>query len=168
MEKFEKRNQITPSNLKPWPTPYIRLGSLARPPARSGTAARRPPSAVDCPPALQRWRCHLPLRSRGRPSDTARPRSRSRSLFETLPFPFVFSRTFFSAWLAHGPARPALCFGRNFLLKCVRLSLAAMSGVEDTSNPAAVNQEEEKKPLDGTGQHINLKVKGQVSIPLPL
>ena len=43
-----------------------------------------------------------------------------------------------------------------------------MSGVEDTSNPAAVNQEEEKKPLDGTGQHINLKVKGQVSLRLPL
>jgi len=37
-----------------------------------------------------------------------------------------------------------------------------MAGVEDSSNPGTQNQEEEKKPLDGAGQHINLKVKGQV------
>jgi len=36
-----------------------------------------------------------------------------------------------------------------------------MAGVEDSSNPGTQNQEEEKKPLDGAGQHINLKVKGQ-------
>jgi len=36
-----------------------------------------------------------------------------------------------------------------------------MAGVEDTSTPASVTQPDEKKPLDGAGQHINLKVKGQ-------
>lgn len=36
-----------------------------------------------------------------------------------------------------------------------------MAGVEDTSTPAGVTQHDEKKPLDGGGQHINLKVKGQ-------
>ena len=36
-----------------------------------------------------------------------------------------------------------------------------MAGVEDASTPGT--QQDEKKPLDGAGgQHINLKVKGQV------
>ncbi|XP_024389044.1 small ubiquitin-related modifier 1 [Physcomitrium patens] len=35
-----------------------------------------------------------------------------------------------------------------------------MAGVEDSSNPG-VQHQDEKKPLDGAGQHINLKVKGQ-------
>jgi hypothetical protein len=40
-----------------------------------------------------------------------------------------------------------------------------MSGVEDTGTPGT--QQDEKKPLDGAGgQHINLKVKGQVSTSL--
>ncbi|XP_024377115.1 small ubiquitin-related modifier 1 [Physcomitrium patens] len=40
-----------------------------------------------------------------------------------------------------------------------------MSGVEDGSkmanNQTNTQDQEEKKPLDGAGQHINLKVKGQ-------
>jgi len=42
-----------------------------------------------------------------------------------------------------------------------------MAGVEDTSTPGGATQQDEKKPLDAGGQHINLKVKGQVSREAP-
>ncbi|KAH9308161.1 hypothetical protein KI387_036072, partial [Taxus chinensis] len=37
----------------------------------------------------------------------------------------------------------------------------SLSGVDNGGTPGAANQEEEKKPMDQGGAHINLKVKGQ-------
>lgn len=91
------------------------------------------------------------------------PRSSSSCLLPLLPVQSYFCPV---ALLFAPPVFFFFFSSSLFFFVVLQFARVAMSGVEDGSkmanNQTNTQDQEEKKPLDGAGQHINLKVKGQV------